>query len=173
MSGELSNTRSRYKDHSPTLGRKRRATKASPTNCSSLFCFRLMAAEPGVWSSGVAERRVPNPPRSEAERTLAPTGGDRRRRGDAALQPQWLPLEGAPPFLSRFFLPRGRKRRREETGRFPEFLQQQPNQRSTKSPKCPEISALLSNCAALNGASEICLSMNKCKGILLIYWRIY
>ncbi|KAI3373946.1 hypothetical protein L3Q82_022516 [Scortum barcoo] len=43
--GELSKTRSRYKDHSPTLGRKSRAATSSPANCSSLFSFRLISPE--------------------------------------------------------------------------------------------------------------------------------
>ena len=61
VSGELSNTRSRYKDHSPTLGRKRRAAMSSPATCSSLFSFRLISPGGSVWSSGGGNYRVPKP----------------------------------------------------------------------------------------------------------------
>ena len=51
--GELSNTRSRYKDHSPTLGKKSRAAMSSPATCSSLLSFRLMSPGGSVWSAAV------------------------------------------------------------------------------------------------------------------------
>lgn len=55
--GELSNIRSRYKDQSPTLGRKIRAAMSNPATCSSLFSFRFMSPGGRVWSSGGGNRR--------------------------------------------------------------------------------------------------------------------
>lgn len=45
ISGEFSKTRSRYNDHRPTFGRKRRAAISNPANCSRRFSFRLISPE--------------------------------------------------------------------------------------------------------------------------------
>lgn len=48
LPAEFSKSRSRYKDQSPTLGKKSSAATTSPETCSSLFSFRLISAEQGA-----------------------------------------------------------------------------------------------------------------------------